>query len=311
MRRTTHLGLSMFAVLALFAATAASASAHPDQATHLMKVKQAHNNKPQRGNNLAYRGGAIEPAAKVYVVYWGPQWATGFTTGGYSSAQAQAYVSAFFGGVGGSSWANSTTQYCQGVATGTTQCGTAGIHPTNTANELGGTWTDTTAVPASPTQSQIANEASRLAAHFGGVDTTANYMVFTPTGHSESGFGTVWCAYHSSSGNLSYSYMPYQPDAGGSCGMNFVNASNNSFGNGYFDGFSIVGGHEYGETITDPYPNSGWLDGRGAENGDKCAWISSGQGAASNVALNSHNFAVQSLWSNAFNSGSGGCVLSY
>ena len=70
MRRTTHLGLAMLAVLALFAATAASASAHPDQATHLMKVKQAHNTKPQRGNNLAYRGGAIERAAKVYVVYW-------------------------------------------------------------------------------------------------------------------------------------------------------------------------------------------------------------------------------------------------
>ena len=93
--------------------------------------------------------------------------------------------------------------------------------------------------------------------------------------------------------------------------MNFVNGLNNSFGNGYFDGFSIVGGHEYGETVTDPYPSSGWLDSRGAENADKCAWISSGQGAASNIALGSQHFAVQSLWSNAFNSGTGGCVLSY
>ena len=298
----------MLAVLALFAATAAGASAHPDQATHLMKVKQAHNNKPQRGNNLAYRGGAIEPAAKVFVVYWGPQWATGFTTGGYSSSQAQAYVNAFFGGVGGSSWANSTTQYCQGVPSGTVQCGTAGVHPTNPGNELsGGVWNDTSAVPNSPTQSQISAEASALAAHFGGVDPQADYMVFTPSGHSMNGFQTTWCAWHSSSGSMSYSYVPYQPDAGAACGMNFVNPGNS----GYFDGFSIVGGHEYAETITDPYPNSGWLDGRGAENGDKCAWISSGQGAAANISLGGNNYAVQSLWSNAFNGGSGGCVLSY
>jgi serine protease len=87
--------------------------------------------------------------------------------------------------------------------------------------------------------------------------------------------------------------------------MNFVNTSNNSFGNGYFDGFSIVGGHEYAETITDPFPSTGWLDSSGAENGDKCAWISSGQGAAANISLGVNSFAVQSLWSNALNVGAG------
>ena len=203
------------------------------------------------------------------------------------------------------------TQYCQGVATGTTACGTGSVHPLNGANQLAGAWTDNIALPSSITQSAIANEASRLAQHFGGVDTNADYMVFTPSGHSQSGFGTSWCAYHSSSGSLSYSYVPYQPDAGASCGQNFVNGIDNGYGNGYFDGFSIVAGHEYAETITDPYPSSGWLDSRGAENADKCAWISFGQGAASNIGLGGHTFAVQSLWSNAFNSGGGGCVLTY
>jgi serine protease len=140
-------------------------------------------------------------------------------------------------------------------------------------------------------------------------------MVFTPSGHSTNGFKTTYCAYHSStrssSGSVAFSYMPYQPDAATSCGMNFVNPTDNAFGNGYFDGFSIVGGHEYGETVTDPFPSGGWLDGSGAENGDKCAWISSGQGAAANISLGSNSFAVQSLWSNAFNSRAGGCVLSY
>jgi len=316
MRRTFSLCLSSAAAAVLLLATsAASAAAGADKATGgttYLKVKPVHAQRVHRSTSLLYsHGGAIEQAAKVYIVYWGPQWSTGFTTGGYTSAQAQTYVHDFFAGVGGSSWANSTTQYCQGVASGTTQCGSAGVHPSNPSNELGGTWGDTSSVPASPTQNQIAAEASALAGHFGGVDANADYMVFTPTGHSESGFGTNWCAYHSSSGNLSYSYIPYQPDAGTSCGMNFVNGLNTGYGNGYFDGFSIVGGHEYAETVTDPYPSSGWLDGKGAENGDKCAWISSGQGAASNVNLGGQTFAVQSLWSNAFNSGSGGCVLSF
>jgi hypothetical protein len=94
--------------------------------------------------------------------------------------------------------------------------------------------------------------------------------------------------------------VPYQPDAGTACGRNFIN-SNDSFGHGYFDGFSVVGGHEYAEAITDPFPNSGWVDSSGAENGDKCAWA----GSSGDVGLGSYSFAVQPLWSNL----AGGCVL--
>jgi len=313
MRRSLQLSLSLLAATALLLAATASTEAQATRTTFL-KVQAAHAQRVHRTTNLSYHGGPIQQFAKVYIVWWGPQWQSGFTTGSYSSGQAQTYVSDFFSHVGGSAWAGSTTQYCSGVPIGTTQCGSAGTHPANQpVNQLAGTWNDTSSVPTSPTQAQIQNEAAALAGQFGGVKPDSNYMVFTPTGHSESGFGTSWCAYHSSSGSLSFTYMPYQPDAGTSCGMNFVNGLDNAYGNGYFDGFSIVGGHEYAETITDPQPNSGWLDSRGAENGDKCAWISSGQGAASNIALGTagHSYAVQSLWSNAFNAGSGGCVLTY
>ena len=95
--------------------------------------------------------------------------------------------------------------------------------------------------------------------------------------------------------------------------MNFVNHSNDTFGHGYLDGFSIVSGHEYAEAITDSYPSSvlAWIDSQGAENGDKCAW---GQGpgpqsASQDVALGGQSFAVQSLWSNLANGDAGGCVI--
>jgi serine protease len=184
------------------------------------------------------------------------------------------------------------------------------VYVTNPNAQVAGTWVDPSAVPSKLGTSSIAGEASRAVAHFG-YDANADYMIFTPTGHSTTGFGTQFCAWHSStsssSGPVSFSNMPYQPDAGAACGMNFVNPANDPSGHGYFDGFSIVGGHEYAETVTDPFPSSGWVDAAGAENGDKCAWISSGSGASTNITLSTGFYAVQSLWSNASN----GCVTSY
>lgn len=316
MGRMARLGFSVFVVSTLLLATAGISSAK-DAGTTYMKVKASHGAKPPRGGGsplLFSHGGNVEVTPKVFLVYWGPQWANGFSTGGYTSAQAKSYIEGFFGGVGGSSWSNSDTQYCQGVPSGTTTCPSGATFGTNPPGQLGGTWSDPSAVPSSPTQSQIAAEAAAAAAHFG-YDVNANYMILTPTGNSSSGFGTRWCAYHSStsssSGSVAYTYLPYVPDAGASCGMNFVNGTNDSFGHGYFDGFSIVGGHEYAEAATDPFPNGGWLDGSGQENADKCAWISSGQGQAQNITLGTGYYAVQSLWSNAFNGGAGGCVISY
>lgn len=314
MGRIARLGFSLIAMTVLLLASAGTSAAR-DAGTTYMKVKGVHGGKPGGGSPLLFsHGGAVETVPKVFIVYWGPQWQTGFSTGGYTSAQAQSYVEGFFGGVGGSGWANTDTQYCQGVTSGTTVCPAGAANVTNPSGQLGGTWNDTSPVPSSPSGSQIAAEAVSAAAHFG-YSANADYMVFTPTGMSQRGFGTRWCAYHSStsssSGAVAYSYMPYIPDAGLSCGMNFVNGSNDAFGHGYFDGFSIVGGHEYAEAATDPFPASGWLDGSGAEIADKCAWISSGQGAAANTSLGANSYAVQSLWSNAFNGGLGGCVISY
>src|SRR5260370_36618004 len=71
MRRTIQVGLSMLAVVVLFAGAIGTASAHPSGTTYL-KVKAAHGGKPNRGNNLSYHGGAIESAVKVYICRWAP-----------------------------------------------------------------------------------------------------------------------------------------------------------------------------------------------------------------------------------------------
>jgi serine protease len=279
---------------------------------HVMTTKNNATPQPRRRSNLFYHGGVggvgVETGAdKVYLIYWGSQW-----NNNDPSSEA-ALQQSFFNHVGTTSWNNSVTQYCEGVASGTTSCGASGTHAVNPSGVLGGVWFDNGgAAPSSPTQSQLATEAITAAAHFGntglGANTTVQYVINTATGNSSSGFGTQYCAWHSSTsssfGNIAYTNMPYITDAGGNCGAGFNGLGANA-------GITIVGGHEFAETETDIYPNGGWLDGSGAENGDKCAWIQFGQGAITSVLMTGASFPVQSLWSNAFNGGAGGCVQSY
>ncbi len=307
--------LALVATLSLSAPLSASASAGVNGPLHVMGVMHAHgtHGKPGGGsNNLSYHGGTggigVETNPAVFIVYWGSQWTNNDPAGEATIQQS------FFKGVGGSSWNNSVTQYCQGVATGTIFCNGAGTSAGNPRGVLAGVWYDSgAAAPSRPSQSQLAAEATFAAAHFGNITAASNsstqYVVSTATGNNASGFGTRYCAWHSSTstsyGNIAYTNFPYITDAGASCGAGFVNSP------GTTDGITIVGGHEFAETETDQFPATGWLDGGGAENGDKCAWISSGQGAAADIKFSTGTFAVQSLWSNAFNSGAGGCVLSY
>ena len=109
-------------------------------------------------------------------------------------------------------------------------------------------------------------------------------------------------------GSLPFTNLPFQLDAGYQCGENWINQ-------GYFgewDGFTTVAGHEYAESVTDPFPGSGWDDTAntvsGGEIADKCAWGGAAFGdidPAGDVTLPTGTFAMQSLWSNAARA----CVL--
>lgn len=261
-----------------------------------------------RSSNLYYHGGVggigVETAPHVYVVFWGSQWSND------PSSEAD-ILQRFLNGVGGSSWLRSVTQYCQGVATGTYFCNGQGTAAS--AGIVVSFWSDNgSAAPSQPAQADLAAEAVKAANHFGNTtasnNLSAQYVIATAHNNNSSGFGTQYCAYHSSTssayGNIAYTNLPYITDGGASCGANYN-------GLGPTAGITIVEGHELAETITDQFPNGGWLDRNNGENGDKCAWISSGQGATATTTLSTGTFPVQSLWSNAFNGGRGGCVLSY
>jgi hypothetical protein len=294
-------------------------------------------------NDIIYHGGSAGPGAigiekkpAVYLVWWGPEWASGFTTPDsdgklYSSKTLQTYLANFFSNVGGSPWAGVQGQYCRNVPAGTTSCkGIAGAdYVTNPAHQLKGVWTDPTPVPAdivtlglaeNLVNDPIAMEATRAAAHFG-YNPDATYIVMTPPGTIGTG-QPVYCGYHTQTtsvdgyGNpfrLQYAFIPFLnmdwgPAVGTTgCGMHNVNATSNAYGNGVFDGYSIVVGHEYSEAVTDPdnfaAVQDGWNDDQTSENADKCAWTNT-----HNITLAGHAYAVQPTWSNeAFDSGGVPC----
>ena len=293
--------------------------------------------------NLRYGGGTsgvgvTTGAPKVVLVFWGSQWGSAGTDANGDTAltgdpQASAgRLQGFFKGLGtgAESWSGVMTQYCEGVASGATSCPSGSSHvgyPTGGA--LAGVWVDTSgAAPAQATGNQIGAEAVKAAAHFGNTTAASNrnvqYVVLSPPGTHPDGFNTTagqFCAWHDYTGDtslsggaptspygpLAFTNEPYVTDAGSSCGANFVNSGSC----GVADGVTIVEGHEYAETISDQFPAGGWTDIQGNENGDKCAWISSGQGAAQNLALTTGSYPVQSTWSNDFNAGSGGCEVEH
>jgi hypothetical protein len=322
--------------------------------------------------NMAYYGGHVVTNPKVYLVYWGWGEPGAFPSSQTCSSEtitegsttatlacdpdgAGKYMADFVDQMGGTQWAGVQTQYYQTDSSGNkTFIG-------NPANQLGGIWVDDTnditGLPktsssnppgASNTYTDLAQEASRAAAHFGITDlNNADIVIAQPANYSDpNAVASGYCAFHDYTEpgleggiyngiqqGLAYTNMPYSLaiNSGGAnvCGENAVNSGQQ----GKLDGFSIVLGHEIEETNTDPGAEDvigsgtsaqqigGWYDTVDAnENGDKCAWVGenavTGQGppepvfgAMGDIQGNAGaTFAVQSLWSNAANAGTGYCA---
>jgi serine protease len=238
---------------------------------------------------LVWNGGPVQHAPRIYLLLWGPSWSTD------SGQQASAsYLESFYSGLGvqpQDSWSSTTSQYGDGAG-----------FPTFSGSVFAGSWQDTSAPPFGATQEQLSAEADAFISSTvpGFNDSNDQVVVATQSGTCPAGFYASscsggsgdYCAWHSdSAGGASYTNLPYLLDSGAGCGANFVQNQ--------YDGFSIVGGHEYAETVTDPDVDLGWWDpsdSSGGEVGDKCAWRDLGT-----VTLSSGTFAMQPLWSNAAN----------
>jgi hypothetical protein len=261
-------------------------------APHYMATAQMAKQQSRVKNNilLAYSNGPVLVTPKMYIILWG------YKTYGDPN-KVKKLLKSYGKNIGGSGYNNIYTQYYM-------KSGGSTIYITNPAKQLGGIWDDeTNSVPTHPSDGQVATEALAGVAHFG-YDPNGSYVVATPHGRSSFGFGTSYCAYHSAtqySGQLvAYTNLPYMPDAGANCGANFISPPADE--SGADEGVTIVEGHEYGESVTDPNPPSGWYNNQYGEIGDICAWTN-----VQNDPYGKKTYTAQPMFSNATQS----CVHSY
>jgi hypothetical protein len=264
--------------------------------------------------NLPYGGGPVQHTPHVYLVFWGPKWGTDTAT--------ENFVKSFFTHLGapGDYWSTTVEQYTDKTG-----------HPTFGKSLLVGTYWDKNTPEKNVSNTNLGTEAAAAVKWLNITDTNDADVVIAaqqgtcfsaPAGDiTFAGNGATcaqpspssgYCAFHdwdvngsNSSLYLPWENLPYQPDAGAGCGQTFINTP------GTDDGYSITGGHELMEAITDPI-GTGWVDNAdtvsGGEVADKCAWggeLWGDNDPAGNVALAGGTFAMQSLWSNAVR----GCVL--
>jgi hypothetical protein len=159
-RARLSLAFAFAFVLVVMAAGAAQAAVPPAEAAtapHLLRPETPGKAASAIPGALLYGSGPVERAPLVYVDFWG--WTS-------DPSGEQAYLTRFLSSVGGSSWLASVNQYRGG----------------SSANLLAGTWSDSAAVPAGPTEAQVQAEAVAAANHFGtGTSENVEIVVATPT----------------------------------------------------------------------------------------------------------------------------------
>jgi hypothetical protein len=249
-------------------------------------------------SNLLYHGGQVQSDVHEYIVFWGDWWASGCAAQQGNGAADETYLYNYFHGMGAAGDGLSSVQSQYGDSAGDHPA-----YPTTLGHAFAGWAADCDpSVPAAATDAQLAAVAVAYATYLTSTGVTVNRStqidVVSPSGTNPGGgFGSQYCAYHNvtqyAGANLSWTNMPFLPDQGANCGAGFLPAGPSPA----LQGWSIVGGHEYAESATDPFTAAGlyaWYDSAGEEIGDKCAW----QGIFTEATA-SGSYVQQPEWSNA------------
>jgi hypothetical protein len=273
-------------------------SSRPTKPSHIPPaVRERHQKGDDEGASTAllngyitYKGGWTQTSPHIYILFWGDWSSAG------DPYNVQNYLWRFYSGVGGSAWNDLNTQYGYGCGAGAIGCA-SGVRNQNPTGQLRNYAYDSSYVPVNPTFADVAAEAAKAKRYFKDASVNAQYVIATPTGHRDQySINNSFCAWHNytwvDNSPISFTSMPYLPDLGRTCGANQVNAGSA----GVLDGVSILAGHEYVESATDPFLDA-WSDSAKAENADKCLQWTLG-GYFRNVTFSTGTFAVEPNWSN-------------
>jgi hypothetical protein len=254
---------------------------------------------PPSGTKLTYNGGdgtdTVQTKPKVYLDFWGSQWGTEGSSGGYhtfsNDPSSEAVVlQKFFKGLGGSgdTFTNGLTHFCA-TANTATACTAYTIRagkPAGTAL-AGSVYDYSSAEPSNPTGAQLQAEAAKVAQELGLTqsDLISGTQIVLLSAHGVAATISGACGDHSSAnttnGWVTFTDLPYVTDNSGCDGT---------------AGITEVAAHEFVETVTDPRPSLGWVQTTsGEETADLCMWVPS---ARDYITLSTGSFYVYGYWVN-------------
>ncbi|HZT96003.1 MAG TPA: right-handed parallel beta-helix repeat-containing protein [Chloroflexota bacterium] len=324
------------------------------QAIHLMPPPLAGRGAepppaPPAGSHVSYGGGPVVHTLKAYAIFWQPpgyHFEEAFKKGSVPDSHDTSYetlIDGFFQHAGATPYYNILTQYSD----------TSDV--VHNALSFGGMWVDTGALNQfntsvdgtqkhpllnSDIQAEVENAVAKNSTWpTGGMG--VEFFVFTPGGvqscttsaltYCDAEFpypADAYCAYHSAFYNSGATPVLYANmfDAGYSTACGGPNWTVNGTHYPPIDGPGPNGdpvadyeispmSHEMSETITDPMPNSGWVDSSdGYEIGDICAYVFAPLSTQNgDVTLHGHQYLIQEEWSNAVGPGqtAANCLMAY
>jgi hypothetical protein len=281
------------------AASAGASSGNPPPvaagpASGFVPSRNANHQKPQNGHGvsqLLYNGGPVQSSAtQVQPIYWGVAWNGG---NGTFSGDKTTGLHTLYGGLGGTSYAHTNSEYTGGGLAVDT------LHISVANNNL---YDGTNAPSRAPSTTDVLNEVVKAVGGAGNLVSNAYYPVYSDQPRGSAGY----CAWHSA-GTVGTTHVRFafffNLDRDPGCDPQ---ASGTGHSQG-LDALANVSGHEISEMLTDPELNA-WFDRQGSENADKCAWTWNG-----NVSIGGQSWKIQGNWSNlAGSTGSGytngGCI---
>ncbi len=260
----------------------------PEAHLHLIRglTRAAKASHGRASANMVYHGGPVMHGAAVTPIFWGSSWTNSSFAGDKISG-----MSLFYAGIGGSKYANTTTEYTDGSGQVTTDISTSTPIIDNSAGPK----------KAPSTSTVLAKVCSLISSP----RADGYYPVYVDLPRGSNGY----CAWHSAGtcgGKTVQFAFFFLLDGDPGCDPGASATLNHSQG---LSALANVAGHELSEALTDPHLNA-WYDRSGAENADKCAWTF---GSLSVTFANGSKWKIQGNWSNAaYNSKSGydhaGCI---
>jgi hypothetical protein len=235
---------------------------------------------------MNYYGGPLITTPTIYIIWYG-NWNQ---TNGSDTPAGQQLIRDWASSIGGTPHYNLNTSLSVPAYTIS-----GNVNFTPTANEIvdGGTST-------SLSDTDIQNIVDR---NVGGNKLPYNsngvYFVITSSNvTASSGFCTQYCGWHTygnvSAGHVRYSFVGNAHRCLNACAAQSTSPNNNA---GIDAAISVLT-HELEEANTDPDINA-WLDSRGYENADKCAWtfghsqFQTSNGSWANMTFGGHNWLIQ------------------